>query len=50
LQSRAVDENGTVQPARAALMAARGPQFRYHYNAIQSWAVASSGEITNVYA
>ena len=42
--SRAVDETGAVQPTRAALMAARGAQFRYHYNAIQSWNVAAAGE------
>ena len=50
LQSRAVDEFGTVQPTRAALLATRGAQFRYHYNAIQSWSVAAAGDIGNVYA
>jgi sulfane dehydrogenase subunit SoxC len=50
LQSRATDEHGTVQPTRAALLAARGPQFRYHYNAIQSWGVSAAGAIDNVYA
>jgi sulfane dehydrogenase subunit SoxC len=50
LMSRAVDDTGAVQPTRAALLAARGSQFRYHYNAIQSWAVASTGEVSNVYA
>lgn len=50
LMSRAVDETGAVQPTRAALMASRGAQFRYHYNAIQSWNVAAAGEVTNVYA
>ena len=50
LQSRAVDEHGTVQPTRAALLAKRGPAFRYHYNAIQSWAVAAAGDVSNVYA
>jgi sulfane dehydrogenase subunit SoxC len=50
LQSRAIDEFGTVQPTRAALMAARGAQFRYHYNAIQSWNVAAAGDVSNVYA
>ena len=49
LQSRAVDETGAVQPSRPALMAARGAQFRYHYNAIQSWNVAAAGEVSNVY-
>jgi sulfane dehydrogenase subunit SoxC len=50
LQSRAVDETGAVQPTRAALMAARGAQFRYHYNAVQSWSVAAAGDVSNVYA
>ena len=49
LMSRAVDETGAVQPTRAALMAARGAQFRYHYNAIQSWSVAQGGAVSNVY-
>jgi sulfane dehydrogenase subunit SoxC len=50
LQSRAIDETGAVQPSRSALMAARGAQFRYHYNAIQSWNVAAAGDVSNVYA
>jgi len=49
LMSRAVDELGNVQPTRAALMAARGASYRYHYNAIQSWNVTAAGEIGNVY-
>ncbi len=50
LQSRAVDESGAVQPTRAAFLAARGVQYRYHNNSIQSWSVASSGDVSNVYA
>lgn len=50
LQSRAIDEHGTVQPTRAALLDERGAPFRYHYNAIQSWAVSAAGEVANVYA
>jgi sulfane dehydrogenase subunit SoxC len=50
LQSRAVDESGALQPTRAALLAARGTQFRYHYHAIQSWEVSAAGEVRNVYA
>ncbi len=49
LMSRATDESGAVQPTRAALMAARGANYRYHYNAIQSWKVGEAGEIGNVY-
>jgi sulfane dehydrogenase subunit SoxC len=50
LMSRAVDETGALQPTRAALVAGRGETYRYHYHAIQSWAVASTGEVRNVYA
>jgi sulfane dehydrogenase subunit SoxC len=49
LQSRATDETGYVQPSIAELVAARGVNSTYHNNAIQSWAVAESGEVTNVY-
>jgi sulfane dehydrogenase subunit SoxC len=50
LQSRAVDEAGAVQVSRASLLEERGANFRYHYNAIQSWRVSSSGEVNNAYA
>ena len=50
LQSRALDESGNVQPTRAPLVAQRGLNSNYHYNAIQSWSVAASGEISNVHA
>jgi sulfane dehydrogenase subunit SoxC len=50
LQSRAIDEHGTVQPTRTALLAARGAPYRYHYNAIQSWNITAEGEVGNVYA
>jgi len=50
LQSRAVDETGAVQPTRTSLLSERGPNYRYHYHAIQSWQVAVGGEVTNVYA
>jgi sulfane dehydrogenase subunit SoxC len=49
LMSRAIDETGAVQPTRAALLADRGPNYRYHYHAIQSWRVTNDGEIGNVY-
>lgn len=48
LQSRAVDEDGYVQPTHRQLVAARGTQYFYHYNAIQSWGVAANGEVSNV--
>jgi sulfane dehydrogenase subunit SoxC len=45
LQSRATDETGEVQPTREALLAARGENFAYHYNAIHAWRVAPGGEV-----
>jgi sulfane dehydrogenase subunit SoxC len=48
LQSRAMDETGYVQPTRAQMIALRGYNSRYHYNAIQSWGVAASGEVSHV--
>ena len=47
LSSRVTDETGAVQPSRAALLAARDARSYYHYNAIQSWAVAADGSVTN---
>ncbi|MGZ8295415.1 MAG: sulfite dehydrogenase [Telluria sp.] len=48
LQSRAIDETGYVQPQMNQLRAVRGTKSIYHNNAIQSWQVAASGEVTNV--
>ena len=31
-------------------MGERGRNYRYHYHAIQSWQVNTSGEVANVYA
>jgi sulfane dehydrogenase subunit SoxC len=50
LQSRAVDETGYVQPARNALLKARGTESYYHYNGIQSWRIGSDGRVENVHA
>jgi sulfane dehydrogenase subunit SoxC len=49
LQSRAVDETGYVQPTLAQLVATRGVNSLYHFNGIKTWAVAATGEVTNVY-
>ncbi|MGH8597275.1 MAG: sulfite dehydrogenase [Gammaproteobacteria bacterium] len=49
LQSRATDDTGAVQPARAALLNARGRHGYFHYNAIVSWAVGADGTVTHVY-
>jgi sulfane dehydrogenase subunit SoxC len=48
LQSRAIDDTGYVQPTIAQLRAVRGTRSIYHNNAIQSWLVAESGEVSNV--
>lgn len=50
LQSRVTDETGYVQPTLEELVAVRGTDSVYHLNAIQSWHVASDGEVTNVHA
>jgi len=50
LQSRATDETGYTQPTRSQLIAVRGQNSLYHYNAIQSWRVAAGGEVSNVHA
>jgi sulfane dehydrogenase subunit SoxC len=54
LQSRCMDETGYVQPTRQQLLAIRGDHGPsasiYHLNAIQSWAVSSTGEVSNVHA
>jgi sulfane dehydrogenase subunit SoxC len=48
LQSRAMDETGYVQPRINQLRAVRGTRSIYHNNAIQSWKVEESGEVSNV--
>ncbi len=48
LQSRAIDETGYVQPSYGQLRAVRGTKSIYHNNAIQSWKVVESGEVSNV--
>jgi sulfane dehydrogenase subunit SoxC len=48
LQSRVMDETGYVQPSIAALREVRGKRSIYHNNAIKTWRVASSGEVSNV--
>jgi sulfane dehydrogenase subunit SoxC len=48
LQSRAIDDTGYVQPKINELRAVRGTRSIYHNNAIQSWQVGASGEVSNV--
>ncbi|MDN5843088.1 MAG: sulfite dehydrogenase [Alcaligenaceae bacterium] len=49
LQSRCTDETGYVQPTIKHLVDERGLNSVYHLNGIQSWKVASTGEVTNVH-
>jgi sulfane dehydrogenase subunit SoxC len=53
LQSRCADDTGYVQPTLGQLIAERGLNGPlgsiYHLNAIQSWAVASDGKVSNVH-
>ncbi len=50
LKSRAIDETGARQPERAALLAARGANGYFHYNAIVAWAIDTDGAVTHAYA
>ncbi|MFN4142109.1 sulfite dehydrogenase [Aestuariivirga sp.] len=50
LASRATDETGYVQPTRQQLIAARGRNYVYHYNAIQTWDIDQNGAISNAAA
>lgn len=45
--SRATDEFGNVQPTHEALIAARGTNYTYHYNAIHGWRLDAEGRLTN---
>lgn len=49
LQSRCIDETGYVQPTRQELIAVRGTNSYYHYNAIQSWKILRDGNVHNVH-
>jgi len=53
IQSRATDETGYSQPTHQQLIDERGPlesgSLFYHMNAIQSWAIAADGSVTNVH-
>ena len=48
LQSRAMDDTDYVQPKINQLRAVRGARSLYHNNAIQSWRVAESGDVSNI--
>jgi sulfane dehydrogenase subunit SoxC len=48
LQSRVIDETGFVQPSYRQLRAVRGTRSIYHNNAIQTWRIDPTGEVSNV--
>ncbi|MCY0147479.1 sulfite dehydrogenase [Hoeflea sp. G2-23] len=48
LQSRAIDDQGLVQPTKNELRAARGGNSIYHNNGIQTWHVNTDGVVENV--
>lgn len=48
LQSRCLDETGYRQPDHTSLVAVRGTNSFYHYNAIQSWQIAADGHVSHV--
>jgi sulfane dehydrogenase subunit SoxC len=48
LQSRVIDETGYVQPTIRQLRSVRGSRSIYHNNAIQTWRVDATGEVSNV--
>ena len=50
LQSRCTDQTGYVQPTLAELVRVRGLNSRFFNNAIQSWKVATDGNVHNVHA
>jgi sulfane dehydrogenase subunit SoxC len=46
IMSRALDDQGYVQPTMAQLKAVRGPGTDYHFNPIRAWRVARDGTVT----
>jgi sulfane dehydrogenase subunit SoxC len=46
LMSRAVDDQGYVQPTMAQLKPVRGPGTDYHFNSIRAWRIARDGTVT----
>jgi sulfane dehydrogenase subunit SoxC len=50
LKSRATDDSGGLQPEREKFIAEHGNNAVFHFNGIQAWSVAPSGEVKHVYA
>src|SRR5437588_1276963 len=49
LMSRTTDEKGVVQKTHADWVAQYAPRQNFHFSAIQSWAVAADGKVSNIY-
>jgi sulfane dehydrogenase subunit SoxC len=49
LMSRTTDEKGVVQKTHADWAAQYAPRQNFHFSAIQSWAVAADGKVSNIY-
>jgi sulfane dehydrogenase subunit SoxC len=49
LMSRTTDEKGMVQKTHADWAAQYAPRQNFHFSAIQSWAIAADGKVSNVY-
>ena len=50
MQSRATDDQGNLQPTRAAWKAPFSPAQFYQFNAIQSWQIGADNTVKNTYA
>jgi sulfane dehydrogenase subunit SoxC len=50
LKSRAIDDTGAIQPEREKFIADHGNNAIFHFNGIQAWSVAATGEVKHVYA
>jgi sulfane dehydrogenase subunit SoxC len=50
LQSRSTDDQGNVQPTRAAWKQPFSPAQVYQYNAIQTWQIGADNTVKNTYA
>ena len=49
LLSVATDQTGAKQPSRGELLALKGSNSHYHFNAINSWSVDEDGGVSHVY-
>jgi sulfane dehydrogenase subunit SoxC len=49
LMSRTTDEKGRVQPTHAEWVAQYAPRQNFHFSAIQTWAIAADGKVSNIY-